>query len=531
MKTVLFKTKKMLLILLSILIILESLLAIPLPYISKFLIDDVIGKGNYEKTELVFIVFLIFLFLQFTSSNFLTRVTAKIEVDLIKFIRQKIIISILSKRFISDDDKSRAQEIILNDIETYVSNILTIFYALLSNLLKIIGCVTIILQINFWLGVVCLVFVPVYVFWTIFISNKLKNLTYIAKNNRDNLIHTTVNILYNHLTVKIYNLFQLVFTSFKLVVNENATTLKRIKIYSNIVSIISNLIITSATFLPIFIGINLVKNNILTVGDLIAFNAYIGMLFSPITAIISTITTIKLNSVYHTRITEFLSGDGYINTSFSTKSTINTLIMKNVNLFVDDQKIVESINLELKSGDIIQVKGDNGSGKSLFLKSMINLNEFSGDIIFNGIDIKEKTIEQLSNEIVYVSNELGFVGGKLIENIPGTEEIKHIFEIVNLSSRLKKIENLFDFAMENIVNEFSSGELQKLKIARALNKKPKVLLLDEMFSHISKNDSSMILENISSYLPDAIIILVEHHYASEIVTQVYKINQRKIVKV
>ena len=255
------------------------------------------------------------------------------------------------------------------------------------------------------------------------------------------------------------------------------------------------------------------------------------MLFSPITAIISTITTIKLNSVYHTRITEFLSGDGYINTSFSTKSTINTLIMKNVNLFVDDQKIVESINLELKSGDIIQVKGDNGSGKSLFLKSMINLNEFSGDIIFNGIDIKEKTIEQLSNEIVYVSNELGFVGGKLIENIPETEEIKHIFEIVNLSSRLKKIENLFDFAMENIVNEFSSGELQKLKIARALNKKPKVLLLDEMFSHISKNDSSMILENISSYLPDAIIILVEHHYASEIVTQVYKINQRKIVKV
>ena len=122
-------------VLLSILIILESLLAIPLPYISKFLIDDVIGKGNYEKTELVFIVFLIFLFLQFISSNFLTRVTAKIEVDLIKFIRQKIIISILSKRFVSDDDKSRAQEIILNDIETYVSNILTIFYALLSNLL------------------------------------------------------------------------------------------------------------------------------------------------------------------------------------------------------------------------------------------------------------------------------------------------------------------------------------------------------------------------------------------------------------
>ena len=191
MKTVLFKTKKMLLILLSILIILESLLAIPLPYISKFLIDDVIGKGNYEKTELVFIVFLIFLFLQFISSNFLTRVTAKIEVDLIKFIRQKIIISILSKRFVSDDDKSRAQEIILNDIETYVSNILTIFYALLSNLLKIIGCVTIILQINFWLGMVCLVFVPVYVFWIIFISNKLKNLTYIAKNNRDNLIHYT----------------------------------------------------------------------------------------------------------------------------------------------------------------------------------------------------------------------------------------------------------------------------------------------------------------------------------------------------
>lgn len=254
-----------------------------------------------------------------------------------------------------------------------------------------------------------------------------------------------------------------------------------------------------------------------------------GMLFSPVTSLISVITTLKLNSVYKERISQYLlpiEKDKLDKLSFHTNC--NTLEIINYTLSINGRALLKNVNLNFTSGMVIKIEGENGCGKSLFLKSIINLVNYSGDVIFNDVPLKNKYTEELNDEIVYVSNTLNFVDGDLFDNIPVNKNTNRIFELLDI----KKIftARVFNSNSNPIQDTFSSGEIQKLKIARGLNRAPKVLLLDEMFSHITKKDSDRILANIINEFPDIIIILVEHHYKSNLVSQSYKFDNGNLIK-
>lgn len=395
----------------TFLIILEVLLSIPLPYISKYLIDEVIGKSKYNLVWDVFVVFIVILAIQLLVGNLLVRLVASFEAKAITGLRESIMKFIVRQKDIGSAERSRAQEVLLNDLGTYFSNITEIYYHILSNSLKVIGCLIIIFNINFYLSALCLVFIPIYIGWTIYISYKLKQLTYKIKKVRENIIRTVNNILYNLMSIKLYDLFSVSYKAYKNSIIQDYHTFRKTKIYMNIVSIVSNIIVTSATFVPLFWGVGLIQRSILSLGDLIAFNAYIGMLFTPITSLTSVISTLKMNSVYKERILEYFPNDVLydIEKINASKKQINNLTVTNFELSVGDRKLIKDANLKVRSGDVIRISGDNGCGKTLFLKSLLNLSNYFGSISYNGLDLSNKNTEQLNRHIVYVANELGFM--------------------------------------------------------------------------------------------------------------------------
>lgn len=514
----------------TLLIVIEVILSMPIPYISKYLVDVVIGLKKYELVGIVFLVLFIILLLQLLIGNILVRKVARLETNLITEYRKRIVKTIVAKREVQEENKSNIQEILLNDVESFFSNISESFYIILSNTLKIMGCLVIIFYINYKLAVMSLILVPLYVGWTIYVSQKLKQMTYTVKESREGIIRTTNNILNNLFLIKLYDLFDTTYSSYKKSLVSNANVLKKIRSYMNFISIVSNLIITLATVLPLFLGVGLIAKSLMSLGDLIAFNAYMGMLFSPVTSLISVITTLKLNSVYKERISQYLlpiEKDKLDKLLFHTNC--NTLEIINYTLSINGRALLKNVNLNFTSGMVIKIEGENGCGKSLFLKSIINLVNYSGDIIFNDVPLKNKYTEELNDEIVYVSNTLNFVDGDLFDNIPVNKNTNRIFELLDI----KKIftARVFNSNSNPIQDTFSSGEIQKLKIARGLNRAPKVLLLDEMFSHITKKDSDRILANIINEFPDIIIIIVEHHYKSNLVSQSYKFDNGNLIKI
>ncbi|WP_373760840.1 ABC transporter transmembrane domain-containing protein [Streptococcus ferus] len=513
----------------TLLIVIEVILSIPLPYISKYLIDVVIGLKKYELVWGVFLVLLVMLSSQLLIGNILVRTVAEFETDLITECRKKIVKAVIEKKEIREENKSNIQEVLLNDVEAFFSNITEAFYIVLSNILKIVGCLIIIFYINYKLAIMSLVLIPLYIVWTIYVSQKLKQMTYTIKESREGIIRTTNNILNNLLLIKLYDLFNITYNSYKKSLVSNASVLKKIRSYMNFISIVSNLIITVATILPLLLGVGLIAKSLISLGDLIAFNVYIGMLFSPVTSLISVITTLKLNSVYKERIFQYLSPieRGELN-KLSSQTNYNTLDIVNYALSISGRTLLKNVNLNFASGMVIKIEGDNGCGKSLFLKSFINLINYSGDIIFNDVSLKNKHTEELNDEIIYVSNTLNFVDGNLFDNIPINKNTDRIFEILDIKKFFTA--RVLNSNSEFIQGTLSSGEIQKLKIARGLNRAPRVLLLDEMFSHITKKDSDRILANIIDEFPNIIIILVEHHYESNLVSQTYKFNNGNLIK-
>ena len=525
------KNRRLLLLTIFLLIIIESLLIIPLPYISRFFIDVVIGQGKYELTSMIFSIFAMLLITQLVVGSILARNIATFEASLVPELQERVIEFSFQKKWLDTETRSRVQEIILNDIEMYSTNLTNVYYTILSNVLKIIGCTVVLLSINFQLGIICLAFVPIYLMWISYVSNRLKKITFLLKHSREQIIQSTNNILYNLLPIKIYDLLQVTFNPYRDNITRNSSLIKRVKIYSNFITIVSNLIITTATFLPLFIGVNLIKESVMTIGDLIAFNGYIGMLFSPITALISTITIIKTNSVYKERINPFLSYNTDSIKKIPKQEPPFVLKVQDFSIEVKKIRLLENISFLVSSGEVVQIIGEKCTGKTLFLKSLINLTDFSGSVLLNNIEVKYNSAEQLNNSIVYVANDIDFVEGGVYDNIPPTDFTPKVFDAVGLRKRLSEFENLKEIKMEYLLKEFSSGEIQKLKIARALNKKPNVLLMDEMFSHISKYDSDLIMHNILHLFPNSIVIIVEHHYHSELITSKYKIENSRFIKI
>lgn len=189
----------------------------------------------------------------------------------------------------------------------------------------------------------------------------------------------------------------------------------------------------------------------------------------------------------------------------------------NLSIFAEKNLVVSNINIKLESGKTILLTGSNGSGKTLFLKSISGLySDIEGKIFFNKLGIEELSNSEIYKNVIYVSNNQGLILDTLKhdligESITTNEKIESITRLVELTDPIYRLPNKYGASSEEVSAFFSTGELQKFRLARALLQEPKVLLLDEIFSNIDPISSKRILNNIRQQFPSLSIIIVEHH--------------------
>ncbi len=181
---------------------------------------------------------------------------------------------------------------------------------------------------------------------------------------------------------------------------------------------------------------------------------------------------------------------------------------------------LKNINMKIKSRTITAITGTSGSGKSSLIKIIAGFyNNFTGQIIFSGRNMKEMCLKDIRRNIGYVSQNVELFNISLKDNIRCGDKKVSDKDIINICRRLQIHDKIISLpkGYESIVNErinLSGGEIQRIGIARALIKKPSILILDEPTASLDTDNEAAVAEILQEIKKECTVIVVSHRHST-----------------
>ncbi|MCE2570530.1 ABC transporter ATP-binding protein [Motilimonas eburnea] len=279
-------------------------------------------------------------------------------------------------------------------------------------------------------------------------------------------------------------------------------------------------LIASTTFLlTLGVGSVLIAQQQLTLGQLLAFNLYLGYLIWPLNAFGLLYTTINSASVSMQRINQVLNDQqvGLADKAPTEPSQLTTLIkldldyfahhneqVANESRFDSNSSLLQDIHFQAKQGQLQAIVGPVASGKSSLLRLLL------GSEVLHSVS----RLLHPNASIAYVPQDCGLFSGTVRDNIAlgaphaSTAQIEHAAELACLSQELAVMANGLDTQIGEQGNQLSGGQRQRLAIARALLTDADVLLLDDSLSALDAATCSQLLFNLKCWMGETKTVIL-----------------------
>lgn len=267
-------------------------------------------------------------------------------------------------------------------------------------------------------------------------------------------------------------------------------------------------------------GVILISNLEITSGALIACVILSGRTLSPLVQASQLLTRANIAISSYKKVDQLMkseSRDDKLDDMVAVSLESGRINIEKLNYAFDDKKVIENISLNIETGQKIGVVGNLGCGKSTLLRSIIgyHLPEL-GMIKIDGYDINNIPSEILRKEIGYCPQTIQLFSGTIFQNIAcGLDDASEddVIKAAKDSLAHNFITTLpggYNYLLrENGVN-LSGGQRQAVSLARALIKKPKILVLDEPTSSMDMETEALVMENLYSLQQDPTIIITSH---------------------
>lgn len=273
-------------------------------------------------------------------------------------------------------------------------------------------------------------------------------------------------------------------------------------------------------------GAKMVFEQSITLGDLVSFNVYLGMLIWPMFAIGELINVMQRGNASLDRVQETLD---YKEDVENKKETISSLAAPEDIQFKKAQfqyptsttKNLSNINVTIKRGHTLGIVGKTGSGKTTFIRQL--LREFplgEGDITISNYSLKDIKLEDARGWLGYVPQDPFLFSRSIKENIifgkpdASENELQHAIYLADFKKDLEMLpEGLGTLVGEKGV-ALSGGQKQRISIARALIKDPEVLLLDDSLSAVDAKTEKTIIENIQRERAGKTTLIATHRMSA-----------------
>ena len=298
-----------------------------------------------------------------------------------------------------------------------------------------------------------------------------------------------------------------------------------------------------STLLAIYYGGLLTYSNKITPGDIVAFIFYINMLTWPFASVGWVTSIIQRASASQERINEFLKiQPAIINPTEVPFPQINTLEFKNVTFSYEDSDVpvLDEVSFSFKAGEKIGFIGRTGSGKSTLLNVLLRqFDPTSGKVLVNGQDLKTIHLDDYRKQVGVVPQEVFLFSDTIKNNIAFgvtdhevTEaELIEVTKQAHVYHNIEAFPDKFDTLLGERGVNLSGGQKQRVSIARALIRKPHMLVLDDCLSAVDTETEDVILKAVEESSLDRITVIVSHRISSlRFVDRIYVLDAGKIIE-
>ena len=352
----------------------------------------------------------------------------------------------------------------------------------------------------------------------------------------EDLISRTMNAVYNPKAIKVFNREQKEIDDFNIVSENYRKNDTKLIDYLIFYELIGTGIRKFKDPIIFLVGGLLIINGKMNIGNLMILLTYSSNLLEYVVQLIYMINDVNEFLVPTNRINNFLQLDEeYKNEKIYPIDEIS-LEFKNVTININSITILENVSFKIEKGQTVYFVGNNGSGKSILLKTLLGFMNYDGDILLGGINIRKLNRATIRNYLGVVFQEPFIFSDTIRNNIDishnfkDLEKIKNVAKICEIDEEISQLPNSYDELLGERGINLSGGQKQRISIARVLLQNKSIIAFDDVLSKVDNITKNKIIKNLRQSNKNMIAI-----YITQDLTKipdsatVFFINNKKIV--
>ena len=495
--------------------------------VSAYLVEPVLNKIFVEKNEKLLYILPCAIIAIYVIKNIGTFMqayfTAYIGQDTIRRFREKMVANLLNLDM-DFFNEFRTGELIsrtTNDIDRIRSIVSSIIPELTRESVTIIGLLCVVVYQSPKLAFFALVVMPVAIYPISRLAKRMKKISKQSQEKTSDITSALSEIFTNIEIIKANNAQEYEHSRF---VDENnkffRLNLKSVKI-EQLVSPLMETIGSIGVAAVIIIGGKDVIDGHINMGAFFSFLTALFMLYTPLKRIVNiynkmqdAIAASERTFFLMDKVSQIKDGQKELN------EEINLIKFNDVRLSYGDKEILKGINLEANKSEFIALVGSSGGGKSSLMNLLMRFYDVNGgEILINGINLKDIKIHSLRQNIGLVTQRVYIFNDTVAKNVAYGREFNEdaVINALKLANAYEFVSKL-DNGINTILNEFgtnlSGGQRQRIAIARALYQNPQILIFDEATSALDNESEKEITKAINNLRSKKIIFVIAHRLST-----------------
>ncbi len=419
----------------------------------------------------------------------------------------------------------------INDVETINTVFSQGFITIAADILTLFFVLGIMLWTSWKVTLICLITVPLLIIATYIFKEAVKKSYEVVRTQVSVMNAFLQERITGMRIVQIFNAEDKAFREFEVINGKykqaNINSIFYYALFFPVVEILS----AASLGLMVWYGARSVISQEVTLGVLIAFPLYLGMLFRPIRMLADKFNTLQMGLIVAKRIFGVLDNTNYIENEGTKKvdHLKGDVSFREVYFSYQQDKpaneieewILKGISFDIAAGQTLAIVGGTGAGKTTIINILNRFYEIhKGDILLDGTSLKEYELYALRKQIAIVLQDVFLFSGSVLENITlkaahiTREEVIESAKMIGAHKFIMKLPNGYDYQVQERGATLSMGQRQLISFVRALVFDPQILILDEATSAIDPETEAVIQYAIEKLIAKRTSIIIAHRLST-----------------